>query len=301
MPDDIAFNRELPAEAGQCEQVSPLVRRLIAPNPGPYTFTGTCSYIVGNGTVAIIDPGPLLQEHCEALLRAVSGETISHIVLTHTHRDHSPAAAFLKEKTGAPIVGCHPVSLSRPLAPSEHPPASNDVTYKPDRILEDGETIAGPDWQLEAVATPGHAANHLAFLLPEENALFSGDHVMAWSTTVVAPPEGSMAAYMASLEKLLQRNERIYWPGHGGPVNDPKAFVRALLLHRRAREAAILNRLRQGDNSIGNIVTALYPGLADALVGAASMSVFAHLEDMVTRGLIETDGASRLNGSYRSA
>ncbi|MEN3930293.1 MBL fold metallo-hydrolase [Microvirga sp. W0021] len=303
MSDDVTFNRELPENAGLCEQVSPLIRRIVAPNPSPYTFTGTCSYIIGKGEVAILDPGPLLPEHCDSLLQAVSGETVSHIVVTHTHRDHSPAARIIRDETGAQIVGCHPHPLSRPVAEGEIDPltTSCDGSYKPDIVLEDGWTVEGKGWLLETVATPGHTANHLSFRLNEENALFSGDHVMAWSTTVVAPPEGSMSTYMASLEKLLKRDEVIYWPGHGGPVNDPKAYVRALLLHRRAREAAILRRIKEGDSDIPAIVSALYPGLNPALIGAASCSVFAHLEDMVQRGLVTTDSLPSIEGLYAAS
>lgn len=301
MTEPLVFNRDLPADAGQCEQVSPLIRRIIAPNPSPYTFTGTCSYIIGRGQVAILDPGPLLPQHCDALLQAVSGEKVSHILVTHTHRDHSPAAALLKRETGAIIVGCHPDSLSRAVASGEMDPftSSTDRDYVPDIVLEDGSTIGGVRWTLSAIDTPGHTANHLAFHLGEENALFSGDHVMAWSTTVVAPPEGSMRAYIASLEKLLQRDDAIYWPGHGGPVSNPRTFVRALLLHRRAREAAILRRLETGDNTISALVSALYQGISPSLKGAAALSVLAHLEDLVTRNLIATEGEPRRNSIFK--
>lgn len=302
MTDDLTLNRDLPANAGQCEKVSPLVRRIVAPNPSAYTFTGTCSYIIGKGEVAILDPGPLLPEHCDALLQAVSGETVTHIVITHTHRDHSPAAAILKQETGAIVAGCHPNPLARPLAPGEADPltTNSDGNYKPDLVLENGGMLKGRNWSLEAVETPGHTANHLSFRLDEENALFSGDHVMAWSTTVISPPEGSMSAYMASLEKLLQRDEQIYWPGHGGPVREPRAFLRALLLHRRAREAAILRRLKEGDEMIPQIVSALYPDIPETLVGAAANSVFAHLEDLVARELVVTEGFPRGDGLYRA-
>jgi len=301
MTEPLNFNRELPAAAGQCERVSPLIRRIIAPNPGPYTFTGTCSYIIGKGEVAIVDPGPLLPQHCDALLQALSGESVSHILVTHTHRDHSPAAALLKRETGAIIAGCHPDSFSRAMASGERNPlaSSTDRDYIPDIVLEDGSTLAGHGWTINAVDMPGHTANHVSFHLVEENALFSGDHVMAWSTTVVAPPEGSMSAYMASLDKLLQRNDSIYWPGHGGPVNSPRSFVRALLLHRRAREAAILRRLESGDETIPALVSVLYQDLSPSLIGAAAMSVLAHIEDLVSRNLVITEGPPRLNGIFR--
>ncbi len=301
--DQLTFNRDLPADAGQCERISPLIRRIVAPNPSPYTFTGTCSYIIGKGEVAIVDPGPLLPEHCDALLQAVSGEVVSHILVTHTHRDHSPAAAILKQETGAVIAGCHPNPLARPLGPGEVDPftTSSDGNYHPDIVLEDGNSIDGAGWSIEAVTTPGHTANHVCFRLNQENALFSGDHVMAWSTTVVVPPEGSMSSYMASLEKLLQRNEEIYWPGHGGPVKDPRAFVRALLIHRRAREASILNRIRNGDQTIQQIVAAIYPEIPTALTNAAGASVFAHLEDMIAKGTVKTDGFPGYGSNYQPA
>jgi glyoxylase-like metal-dependent hydrolase (beta-lactamase superfamily II) len=273
----------------------------VAGNGGPFTATGTCSYVVGHGTVAVIDPGPDDAAHVGRLLDALRGETLSHIVVTHTHRDHSPGARLLKAATGAPIVGCSPHVRSRPLADGETGAldASADRDHAPDQILGAGDSITGPGWSLQAVPTPGHTANHLAFALPEENALFSGDHVMAWSTTIVAPPDGSMADYMASLALLLERPDERYWPGHGGPVTQPRRFVRALLQHRRTREAAILERLREGDRTIAAIVPRLYAGVAPALHKAAGLSVFAHLEDLAGRGLVATDGPPALGGEYR--
>ena len=301
MADDLSFDIRSPAQAGECVRVSPLVRRIIAGNPGPITFTGTCSYIVGAGKVAIIDPGPDLPGHVAALLGAVRNETVTHVFVTHTHRDHSPAAAAIKAATGAAIVGCGPHRHARPLFTGEvnSLEASSDKDYAPDRELGDGDAVEGDGWTLAALATPGHMANHLAFSLVEEKALFSGDHVMAWSTTVVAPPDGSMSEFMASLDKLRGRDETVYWPGHGGPVTEPQRFVRALVHHRRQREASILNRLAAGDRTIPEIVAAIYQGLDPALVGAASLSVFAHLEDLVARREAATDGAPALNGQYR--
>jgi glyoxylase-like metal-dependent hydrolase (beta-lactamase superfamily II) len=212
---------------------------------------------VGRGTVAVIDPGPALAGHRDAILRALAGETISHIVITHTHRDHSPGAPTLQAATGAAIVGCAPHRRSRQLSQGEVDTmeGAGDLQYRPDRELTDGEAVEGPGWTLRAVATPGHTANHLAFRLPEENALFSGDHVMGWSTTIVAPPDGSMTDFMASLEKLRGREETVYWPGHGGEVRDPQRLVRALIHHRRQREASILTRLAAGDRTTAAIVT----------------------------------------------
>ena len=302
MSEEIEFDRRATAPAGEIVEVSPLVRRVIAGNGGPMTFTGTCSYIVGRGTVAIIDPGPDDAAHVARLLEAVSGETVSHIVVTHTHRDHSPAVPAIKGATGALVVGCGPHRPARELALGEINPldVAGDHAYAPDRELRDGETVEGPGWRLEAIETPGHTANHLAFALPQEDTLFSGDHVMAWSTTIVAPPDGSMAAYMASIEKLRGRSDRIYRPGHGGPVTEPQRFLRGLVQHRRQREAAILNRLQAGDETISQMVPAIYQGLARALHGAAALSVLAQLEDLVARGTVLCgDGQPQLESRYR--
>jgi len=301
MSNDLTFDLDFPVGAGACIEVSPLVRRIVAGNPSPYTFTGTCSYIVGRGRVAILDPGPDLPGHVAALLNAVRGETVTHIVVSHTHRDHSPASRAIKAATGAPIVGCSPHRSARPLAEGEVNTleASGDTEHRPDLELTEGDAIEGPGWRLEAVETPGHMANHLAFALPQERALFSADHVMAWSTSIVAPPDGSMSDFMASLEKLRGRDEAIYWPGHGGPVKEPARFVRALAHHRRQRETSILNRLAAGDRRIEHIVPAIYQGLKPALLGAAGLSVFAHLEDLVSRGVVASDGPPTLTGEYR--
>jgi glyoxylase-like metal-dependent hydrolase (beta-lactamase superfamily II) len=303
MPEELVFDTSFPATPGEPVRLTPLVRRVVADNPGPFTFHGTCSYIVGEGTVAIIDPGPDSPGHVAALLAAVRGEEVSHILVSHTHRDHSPAARALQAQTGAPILGCGPHRRARPLSLGETSllEASADLDHRPDLELADGDAVEGPGWTLNAVATPGHMANHLAFALPQERALFSADHVMAWSTTVVAPPDGSMSAFMASLEKLKGREDAVYWPGHGGPVREPQRFVRALIHHRRLREAAILSRLAAGDRTIPALVTAIYRGLDPALRAAACLSVFAHLEDLVERGRAATDGSPDLAGEYRLA
>src|SRR5829696_7215124 len=244
MSTDLSFDLDFPVGAGACLAVSPLVRRIVADNPGPYTFTGTCSYVGGRGQVAIVDPGPDSPAHVEALLAAVRGETVTHILVSHTHRDHSPAARAIQAATGAAIVGCTAHRQARPLALGEanRLEGSADCDHRPDQELREGDVVEGPGWRLLTVETPGHTANHLCFALPEENALFSADHVMAWATTVVAPPDGSMSAFMASLEKLRGRDEAVYWPGHGGPVRQPKRFVRALINHRRLRESSIVSR-----------------------------------------------------------
>lgn len=304
MSDDLTFDRAFDAPAGTMVAVSPLVRRIVAPNPGPFTFTGTCSYVVGRGRVAVIDPGPADDAHVAALLAGLAGETVEAIVVTHTHRDHSPGARLLQERTGAPVVGCAPHTAARPLFAHEQTrlDASSDAEHAPQRILADGETLEGDGWSLTAVATPGHTANHLAFALAQERALFSGDHVMAWSTSIVAPPDGAMGDYMASLGRVAERDETVFWPGHGGPVTQPQRFVRLLLAHRRQRETAILERVRAGDDAIAAIVPRLYEGLNPALHGAAALSVLAHVEDLVRRGLlVSAEGEPSLSGRYRPA
>jgi len=300
---DLAFDLQFDPVPGEAVRVSPLIRRVVAPNPGPFTFRGTSSYNVGGGRVAILDPGPAMPDHVEALLAAVRGETVTAIVVSHTHRDHSPAARAVQAATGAPIVGCGPHRSARALGLGEVNPleGSADADHRPDRVLGEGDAVEGPGWRLEAVETPGHTANHLCFALPEERALFSADHVMAWSTTVVAPPDGAMGPYMDSLRKLRSRTEEIYWPGHGGPVREPGRFVRGLVLHRRAREASILGRLEAGDRTISDLVRAIYGGLAPALVGAAGLSVLAHLEDLVERKLVVVEGGPALDGDYHLA
>ncbi|MGY2047188.1 MBL fold metallo-hydrolase [Methylobacterium sp. JK268] len=299
--DPPTFSREAPAP-GRIEQVSPLIRRLVCPNGGPFTQTGTCTYVVGHDRVAVIDPGPDAPEHHEALRAALAEEVVTAIVVTHTHRDHSPGARALQAATGAPIVGCGPHRAARALRGGETAllDAASDRDHRPDQELRDGEGIDGPGWTLRAIATPGHTMNHLAFALAEEEALFSGDHVMGWSTSIVAPPDGAMGAYMDSLDRLKSRGDRTYWPGHGGPVREPQRFVRALAHHRRAREAAILERLAGGPRTIPALVAEIYQGLDPRLTGAAALSVYAHLEDLVARGRALTDGEAALDSLYRA-
>lgn len=288
-------------EPGACHAVSKLVRRIIAPNPSPFTFTGTCTYIIGAGEVAVIDPGPANEDHLAALLAATRGERIAHILVTHTHRDHSPGVRALQEATGAQVRGC---AAHAPIMdhPSGREDTSHDLAYAPDIEMLDGDALAGDGYTLSAVHTPGHASNHLCFELREENALFSGDHVMAWSTTVVAPPDGNMRDYMASLERLAARSDALYWPGHGAPVLAPQRYVRGLASHRRQRERAILERVAAGDDHLGAIVDSAYASLNPNLRNAAALSVLAHLEDMTERGLIVSDdGAASLTARYRLA
>jgi glyoxylase-like metal-dependent hydrolase (beta-lactamase superfamily II) len=301
MSEDIPFDKSFDLPPGRVEEVMPGVRRLLCNNPGPFTFKGTLTYIVGKDRVAIIDPGPIDEPHIAALIDAVKAETVTHILVTHTHRDHSPAAARIKAATGAKTCGEGPHRAARPLHVGEAPPldSSGDRDFHPDVVLADGETVSGPGWALEAVTTPGHTANHMAFGLKGTPVLFSGDHVMAWSTPVVAPPDGAMSDYMASLEKLGRRAETLYFPGHGGAVRDAPRFVKAYIAHRKAREASILAQLTEGEADIPTLVRAIYVGLDPRLVRAAGLSVLAHLEDLTARGLVATEGAPSIDGRYR--
>ena len=298
--DDIPFDKSFDLAPDIVDQVAPGVRRVLANNPSPFTFKGTLSYIVGQGHVAIIDPGPLDEAHIAALLDAVRGETITHIFVTHTHRDHSPAVPAIKAATGALVLAEGPHRAARPLNVGEAPrlDASNDTDFRPDRALADGEVVTGKGFTIEAVTTPGHTANHMAFAFKEANLLFSGDHVMAWSTPVVAPPDGAMSDYMASLQKLARRSEAIYLPGHGGVVREAPSFVQHYIRHRQGREASILHRLAKGEADIPTIVRAIYIGLDPRLLKAAGLSVLAHLEDLVTRGVVKTDGQPSIEGRY---
>jgi glyoxylase-like metal-dependent hydrolase (beta-lactamase superfamily II) len=277
-----AAPREPPPRA--LTQVSPTVRRLVAPNPSPFTFNGTCTYIVGQGEVVIVDPGPDDDSHLSALLAAVDGERVDAILVTHTHRDHSVGVTKLRAATGARVIGAAPFTPRGD--GSTGLDSAHDRDYSPDAILADGERWSGVGYTIEAVATPGHCSNHLCFSLPEEGALFSGDHVMAWSTSVVAPPDGSMRAYMASLEKLRGRSETVYWPGHGGPVVEPQRYLRALIHHRRQREASILAALGDGPQTIPALVAKVYVGISPSLTTAAGLSTLAHLEDLSERGIV---------------
>lgn len=284
--------------SGDVESVSPLVRRIIAPNATPFTFTGTCTYIVGRGKVAVIDPGPDDAAHLQTILRSIDGESLEHIVITHTHKDHSPGARALQAITGAKIVGCAAFVPNTDLA-ERGLDASHDIDHTPDQEMNDGDELQGAGFTLRALATPGHAANHLCFALPEEDTMFSGDHVMAWSTSIVAPPDGNMQDYMRSLDKLLGRSETQYWPGHGNAVREPQTYVQSLAHHRRQREAAILERVTAGDGTIPTMVINIYKGLDPRLHRAAGLSVLAHLQDMAERGIVHSDGPANLSSSYR--
>ena len=280
-------------------RLSPLVRRLVAPNASPFTFNGTCTYIVGNGAVAVVDPGPNDDSHLAAILAAVEGERLETILVTHTHRDHSTLSKRLREATGARIVGAPPFAPKGD--PTEGLDSAHDRDYAPDAVLGDGEWFRGPGFSMQAVATPGHCANHLCFSLLEENALFSGDHVMGWSTSVVAPPDGSMGAYMASLDKVCARAERTYWPGHGGPVVEPQRYVRALALHRRQRENSILAALENGAETVPELVAKVYAGLNPSLTRAAGLSTLAHLEDLRERDQVIAEPQAAGETRFRRA
>ncbi|MDX7951139.1 MBL fold metallo-hydrolase [Lichenihabitans sp. Uapishka_5] len=296
--DDIPFDRALDARPDWPTRLSPLVRRLIANNGGPFTFTGTCTYLVGARDVTVIDPGPADPQHQAAILSAVAPGHVARILVTHSHKDHAPGAATLQAATGAPVLGCAPYGR-RSAFGAVSTDASHDAAYRPDTALADGDAVEGSDHRLVALATPGHTANHLAFALDGEAGLFSGDHVMAWSTTVVAPPDGSMRDYMASLDKLQARADAVYWPGHGGPVTNPARFVRALAIHRRQRENAILARIQGGDGNVAAIVAAIYAGLPPALKGAAGLSVLAHLIDLAERDLVVIEGEPGPAATFR--
>jgi glyoxylase-like metal-dependent hydrolase (beta-lactamase superfamily II) len=280
-----AMNEQAP---GLAQQLHPLVRRVLAPNPSAFTYSGTQTYLVGRGEVAVIDPGPELEGHIDAILAATVGERIVAILCTHTHRDHSPAAKAVKEATGAEIVGCAPLALFDDGPRSD---AAFDESYRPDRVLTNGDHVSGEGWTLEAVATPGHTSNHLCFALPEAQALFTGDHVMGWSTTVISPPDGDMADYMASLDLLMRRTQdMVYYPAHGEPVDNPQRFVRGLAGHRKQREGQILRLLRDAARPIPAMVEKMYAGIDPRLHGAAGRSVLAHLIDLKARGIVAEDG-----------
>jgi glyoxylase-like metal-dependent hydrolase (beta-lactamase superfamily II) len=282
----ISFRKQMDFEYGQAEQVTPLVRRIVARNPSGFTFHGTNTYIVGHGRVTVIDPGPLLDEHKGALVAALKDDVVEHIVVTHTHHDHSPGAAPLRDIVGGEIHGAYPREIPQGIRTAE----SIHYDFSPDHELTDGSTIKGDGWTLEAVHTPGHMSNHMCFALAEENILFTGDHIMSWNTTIVSPPDGNMAEYFSSLEVCLARNEAVYWPAHGPKIPDPKPFTRAYRTHRRMREGEIRRCLSDGLATIPEIVARLYRHLPEKMHGAAARSVLAHLEHMVETGRVKCEG-----------
>ncbi|MER9579483.1 MBL fold metallo-hydrolase [Mesorhizobium sp. M0189] len=299
----LRFDTSFDPAYGQGVAVAADVLRITAPNPGPFTFHGTNSYIVGRETLAVIDPGPDDEAHLRTLLEAIGTRPVSHIFVSHTHRDHSPLAARLKQHTGAVVLAEGRHRPARPLRTGEVNPldASADIEFVPDIALLDDMVIDGDGWAIRTVLTPGHTANHAAFALEGTGILFSADHVMAWSTTVVAPPDGAMADYMTSLDRLIERDDRLLLPGHGGPVTEPRNFMRGLKTHRKMRERAILKRINSGDRTIRTMVEAIYRDTDPRLQGAAGLSVLAHLEDLVARGLVHTDGAPVIDGVFAPA
>jgi glyoxylase-like metal-dependent hydrolase (beta-lactamase superfamily II) len=301
MSQPIPFNRELEFEYGRVDRVSRRLRRVIAPNGGPFTLYGTGTYIIGSGTVAVVDPGPLIGSHIEAIKRAVDGETVSHILITHTHIDHSPAAAPLQAWCGAPTYGYGPHGSGKIEAGAEVE-EGGDRDFVPDRLVRDGDVIEGDGWSVACVFTPGHTSNHVCYALREEAALLSGDHVMGWSTTIVSPPDGDMKDYMASLNHLVAREDAIYWPTHGPAIEAPQEFVRALIGHREARERQILACLDDGVSRIDAMVPRMYTGyVPPAMFPAAARSVLAHLVWLVDKGMVRADGPIGVEAEFRRA
>jgi glyoxylase-like metal-dependent hydrolase (beta-lactamase superfamily II) len=297
------FDTKFEPAYGEAVPVTKGVARLTVNNPSAFTFYGTNSYIVGHETLAVIDPGPENDAHFDALIKAIAGRPVSHILVSHTHRDHSPLASRLARQTGAIIAAEGPHRSARPLRIGEINPldASADMDFKPDLVLRDGDVIDGDGWRIATVLTPGHAANHAAFGLEGSGILFSADHVMAWATSIVAPPDGAMTDYMASLDRLLERDDKLFLPGHGGAVTKPRSFMRGLKAHRKMRERAILERLKSGDRTIAEMVAAIYRDTDPRLHGAAALSVLAHLEDLVGRGVVTTEGAASIDGRFTPA
>lgn len=295
MTDALPFKTSMEFRYGEPADMGHGIARLVANNPGPFTFKGTNTYLVGTDTLAVIDPGPDDEDHLAAILAAARGRPITHILITHTHRDHVDGYAALQAATGAITVGYGGVMPTRgTLADSPSGSEFVDLDFTPDLHAETGTVIEGADWRLTALHTPGHAPDHLCFTLDGSPALFCGDHVMAWNTTVVAPPEGRMADYLASLQLLLDRREQLYLPGHGGRIEDGVRMSKAYLLHRRWREQAILGAIRAGHATIPQIVALVYQGLDDKLVKAASLSVLAHVEHLIERGQVACDGKASL-------
>ncbi|WP_411817274.1 MBL fold metallo-hydrolase [Hyphococcus sp. DH-69] len=297
----IPFVKDIHFTPGTPDLLRPGVRRVIANNPGPFTYTGSGTYIIGTGDVAVIDPGPDDDEHLAALLKTLDAEKVTHILVTHTHRDHCALARKFADATGAPIFGfgAHPVKDLKIDAPALDEGA--DYNYAPDELIAHGEVLTGNDWSLEVVHTPGHLSNHLCFSMPAEKALFTGDHIMGWATTVVAPPDGDMNAYLESLAILLKRDDEVYFPTHGAPIDNPKRFVRAVRTHRLMRDAQIIDQIKNGRTRIKEIVTAMYADVDKRLHGAAALNVLAHLIRLEKNGVVKCDGEPGMKSEYRPA
>jgi glyoxylase-like metal-dependent hydrolase (beta-lactamase superfamily II) len=294
----IPFVRELQFKYGEVARVSPRIRRVIAENPGPFTYLGTGVYIVGNGEVSVIDPGPVIDAHFEAIKQAVKGERITHVFTTHTHLDHSPLAHPLAAWAGCKVYGLPDPNVTHDQVSLEE---DGEAGFRPDVLVKDGDVFSGPDWTLEAITTPGHMSNHVCYALKEENALFSGDHIMGWSTTVISPPDGNMRQYFASLDKIRARGFSTLWPTHGPPVTDVAPFIDAYAAHRRAREAAIVERMRAGDTLIPEMVKVIYKDVDKRLHAPAAHSVLAHVIQLVEEGRVVADGPLTLATRYRLA
>lgn len=297
MTHAIPFNRSHETEYGVLETLAPGLRRMTAPNPSPFTFRGTGTYVVGSGEVAVIDPGPAISEHVDALVAALSGERITHILVTHTHVDHSPACALLQRQIDAPTYALGPHGMGR-LAADLVSDEGGDTDFKPDVTLVDGQIVQGKDWSLECIHTPGHTSNHVCFGDNTNKALFSGDHVMGWSTSIVSPPDGDMGDYMRSLDRLLARDDEIYWPCHGGPIVNPKAYVKAFIAHRESREQQVLACLRHGQNTIQAMLPIIYDGLAPSLYPAAERSVLATIIFLMEKGLVLSPSGPTTDSTY---
>lgn len=294
----IPFVRDLSFAYGRAAQVSPRIQRVIAENPGPFTYLGTGVYIIGTDDVAVIDPGPPIQRHLDALKHALDGRRVTHVFTTHTHLDHSPLAHPL-----ARWAGCRVYGRPDPAAPHEDMKLEEggETGFAPDVLVNDGDVFSGKDWTIEAIATPGHMSNHVCYALREENALFSGDHIMGWSTTVISPPDGNMRQYFASLDKIRVRGFSTLWPTHGPPVTDVTPFIDAYAAHRRAREAAIVERIKAGDTLIPEMVKVIYRDVDQRLHAPAAHSVLAHVIQLVEEGRVVADGPLTISTHYRLA
>ncbi len=294
----IPFRRELEFNYREIETIAPGIRRVIAENPSPFTLHGTGTYIIGEGNVAVIDPGPADSAHIDALVRGLAGETITHVLVTHTHMDHSPGCALLRAHTDAPTYAYGPHGAGK-LESGVQVEEGGDMDFMPDVRVKDGDVIRGDGWSVECVYTPGHTSNHVCFQYREQKALFTGDHVMGWSTSIISPPDGDMGDYLQSLDKLLARDDAIYWPTHGPSIEDPKSFVEKFIVHRQEREDQIVACLQRGMTTIDVMVPDMYIGLPEFMYPAAARSVLAAMEHMANKGVIKTDGAITLTATYR--
>lgn len=298
MSAELAFNRSVDVDYDVAQEVAPGVRRVVANNPGPYTFLGTNTYLVGTGEVAVIDPGPLDDGHLTAIVKAIARERLTHILVTHSHRDHCDGARALQALAGGEIAAFGPTGTARGAGTPGLGYAFVDPAFVPDRTLADGDTVRGPSFALDVLHMPGHAPDHLCFALVGKRTVFTGDHVMGWNTTVIAPPEGNMADFIASLERLMPRHDKIFLPAHGGRIQTPQRVVKAYIMHRKWREQTILTCLDEGDCTIPRIVARLYGTLDAGLKEAAALSVLAHLEHLISRDLVSAEGAPGLSSAF---